>query len=95
MSDRNTSSERDDGVITAPDARALVEILCTKHGVCLSPLWRARLGKDPPQAVRRFTDTVFRAQGLDPTRVETSLYETIENEVRQAFERSAENQMTR
>ena len=95
MFDRTSSSDVDDGVITAPDARTLVEILCTQHGFCLSPLWRARLSKNPPQAVGRFTDTVFRAEGLDPTTVETSLYKAIENEVRQAFERSAENQITR
>jgi hypothetical protein len=35
--------------------------LCIKYGFCLSPLWRARLSKNPPQAVRKFTDTVFRA----------------------------------
>jgi hypothetical protein len=95
MSDRTTHSSPDDGVITAPDARTLVETLCTKFGFCFSPLWRARLSKNPPQAVRKFTDTVLRAQGLDPETADTSLYKAIESEVKEAFARSAENQITR
>jgi hypothetical protein len=82
-------------VITAPDARTLVEILCTQYGFCLSPLWRARLGKNPPQTVSKFTDAVFRAEGLDPNTADSTLYKAVEEEVRQAFERSAENQITR
>lgn len=89
------SGSRDDSVITAPDARTLVEILCTQYGFCLSPLWRARLGKNPPQTVSKFTDAVFRAEGLDPNTADSTLYKAVEEEVRQAFERSAENQITR
>lgn len=88
-------SGTDDRVITAPDARALVETLCTQYGFCLTPLWKARLSKNPPQAVKKFTDAVFRAEGLDPQTADATRYKAIENEVRQAFERSAENQITR
>ena len=95
MLERTSNSHTDDGVITESDARALVEILCAKYGFCLSPLWRARLSKNPPQFVRKFTDTVFCAEGLNPETADTQLYNAIETEVRQAFERSAKNQITR
>jgi hypothetical protein len=51
-------------------------------------LWRARLENNPPRSPEKFTDTVFRAEGLDPTTADKHLYNVIYNEVEEAFERS-------
>ena len=74
--------------LDGPQARALLDSLCTRYGFCLSPLWRARLENNPPRSPEKFTDTVFRAEGLDPTTADKHLYNVIYNEVEEAFERS-------
>ena len=72
--------------ISQQQAIRLLETLCTKYGFCLPPLWQARLTKNPPQAVDKFVDTVFHAEGLDPLRADGTLYGKIRAEVRLAFE---------
>jgi hypothetical protein len=63
-------------------------ILCVKYGFCLRPLWHARLRDYPPRSVTKFTDTVFRAEGLDPKAADSAMYKEMAEEVRLAFERS-------
>ncbi len=81
---------QDDGRLSEPEAQRLLDVLCVKYGFCLPPLWRARLERNPPSSIDKFTDTVFRAEGLDPLTCDSSLYKTVREEVRLAFERSAQ-----
>ena len=67
----------------------LLDLLCTKYGFCLSPLWKARLTRNPPRSVQKFTDTIFRAEGLDPETADSALYKSVRAKVKAAFERSA------
>lgn len=84
--------DRDDsGLITEPEAERLLGVLCVKFGFCLQPLWHARLLKSPPKSVGRFTDTVFQAEGLDPATADQAMYREMYEEVRGAFERSAQS----
>jgi hypothetical protein len=78
--------------VSPDEARRVLGILCTKYGFCLPPLWDARLTKNPPNSVAKFTDTVIRAEGLNPSAVETSLYQAMYAEVQQAFERSTRSE---
>lgn len=80
----------DDG-ISESESRSLLNVLCAKYGFCLPALWRARLEKNPPKSIDKFTDTVFRAEGLDPTTCDKSVYESVREEVRLAFQRSLSN----
>lgn len=80
----------DSGVITEPEAERLLGVLCVKFGFCLQSLWHARLLKSPPKSVAKFTDTVFRAEGLDPATANPAMYRAMYEEVRLAFERSAQ-----
>ncbi len=81
---------QDDGQLTVPEAQKLLNVLCVRYGFCLPPLWRARLERNPPISIDKFTDTVFRAEGLDPLTCDSSLYKAVREEVRRAFERSAQ-----
>ena len=64
--------------------------LCVQYGFCLPPIWHARLEKNPPKSIDKYTDTVFHAEGLDPETANAELYKAVHDEVRQAFERSAQ-----
>jgi hypothetical protein len=92
MANRTSGTDDNRGSISAVEARALLGVLCTKYGFCLSPLWTARLEKNPPRSASGFTDTVFRAEGLNPTTADSALYKSIHAEVQKAFDRSARNQ---
>lgn len=46
----------------------LLDELCSEFGFCLRPEQRAALQASPPRSVDAFTDAVFAAEGLDPTR---------------------------
>jgi hypothetical protein len=59
-----------------------------KYGFCLPSLWHARLKRNPPRSIEKFLDTVFRAEGLDPSTADSGMYKAMREEVRQAFERS-------
>lgn len=74
--------------ISPGEADALLSHLCVAYGFCLSPLWRARLTQNPPKSAVRFTDTMFRAEGLQPETVSKRLYQAMHDEVKRAFERS-------
>ena len=74
--------------ISEVEAQKLLDALCTESGFCLSPLWQARLTKNPPQSIDKFTETVFLAEGLDPVLADRTLYRSIHEAVREAFERS-------
>ena len=88
---RSAPTNDDFGVITEAEAEKVLGVLCVKYGFCLPPLWHARLKTCPPKSVTKFTDTVFRAEGLDPTTADKAMYRGIYEEVRAAFERSAES----
>jgi hypothetical protein len=81
----------DSGFITEAEAEKLLGVLCVKYGFCLPPLWHARLQSCPPKSVAKFTDTVFHAEGLDPDTADRAMYRAMYEEVRLAFERSAQN----
>jgi len=74
--------------ISHSEARRVLSILCIKYGLCLSPLWTARLEKNPPRSIEKFTETVFRAEGMDPVLGDTDLYKMVQAEVQLAFDRS-------
>jgi hypothetical protein len=94
MSKRLSTPRGADGFISEREARKLLQVLCVKYGFCLPPLWQARLEKNPPRSIDEFTDTVFHAEGLNPITADHHLYRCLQQEVRQAFERSAEAQGT-
>lgn len=45
----------------------LLDELCTELGFCLRPEQRAAIEASPPRTVNAFTDTVFAAEGIDPS----------------------------
>src|SRR4051812_17066937 len=77
-----------DGRLSQKEARKLLYVLCVKYGFCLPPLWQSRLVNNPPRSINKFTDTVFRAEGLDPVTFDTDGYNAVREEVRAAFFRS-------
>ena len=88
MSKHVTQTSKDDGKLSEIEGRKLLDALCVKYGLCLPPLWQARLERNPPRSIDKFLDAVFRAEGLDPIAADSSLYKAIREEVRLAFERS-------
>ena len=88
MSKRATHSYADDGQLSVPEAQKLLNVLCVKYGFCLPPPWSARLEMSPPRSIDKFLDTVFRAEGLDPTTADGAMYKAMREEVRLAFDRS-------
>jgi hypothetical protein len=52
--------------LSSPQVEALLYELCVVLGFCLPPDEQARLRESPPTDVDTFTDTVIRAEGLDP-----------------------------
>ena len=92
MAKRSSKFNDAEGSISPAEARRVLGVLCTKFGFCLPPLWDARLIKNPPASVAKFTDTVIRAEGLDPLAVETALYKAMYAEVQKGFKRSAQNE---
>ena len=68
--------------------RNLLDVLCVKYGFCLSPLWRARLERNPPRSAGRFADTVFWAEGLNPETADRQLYKAVVAEVQRALDLS-------
>jgi hypothetical protein len=71
--------------ISPYNAKILLNKLCTTYGFCLTPLWTARLTDYPPRSVKKYTDTVFMAEGLDPRTADSGLYKSVLIEVRTAF----------
>lgn len=69
--------------------KKLLNVLCVKYGFCLSPLWRARLERNPPRSADKFADTVFRAEGLDPATADRQLCKAVLAEVQRALDLSA------
>jgi hypothetical protein len=92
MANRISRAKDEEGFISPDEARAVLGVLCVKYGFCLPRLWHARLIRNPPVSVAKFTDTVISAEGLDPLTVETALYKAMYAEVQKAFERSARNE---
>ena len=76
--------------ISEHEARRLLDVLCVDYGYCLSPLWTARLQKNPPRSPDRFIDTVVRAEGLNPAELPKAAYRAMLEKAREAFVRSAQ-----
>lgn len=76
--------------ISEQEARRLLDVLCVHHGYCLSPLWTARLERNPPRSPEKFIDTVVRAEGLDPAELPKAAYRALLERAREAFARTAE-----
>ncbi|TKB68344.1 MAG: hypothetical protein E8D47_02475 [Nitrospira sp.] len=89
MAIRSSRTSDAAGLISVVEARRVLGVLCSKYGFCLPPLWNARLEKNPPRSVAKFTDTVFRAEGFDPATADSALSKSILAEVQEGFERSA------
>ncbi len=53
----------------AVDVGHLLYELCTKLGYCLPPDEQRRLIEQPPMDPERFTEEVFRAEGIEPALV--------------------------
>jgi hypothetical protein len=49
------------------DVDLLLYELCVKLGFCLPPEETMKLVENPPEEVDAFVDAVIRAEGLDPT----------------------------
>lgn len=88
MSEEHVVNEHSHGVSAR---RKLLDVLCVKYGFCLSPLWRARLERNPPRSTDKFVDTVFWAEGLDPATADRQLYKAVFAEVQRALDLSASN----
>lgn len=76
-------------LISPNEAEALLGVLCTRFGFCLTALWHARLRDCPPHSVTAFIDAVFHAEGLDPQLADRAMYEAMAEEARLAFNRSS------
>jgi hypothetical protein len=66
MSKRLLTPLDTEGFMSEREVRKLLDVLCVKYGFCLPPLWHARLQKNPPRSIDKYTDTVFRARGTQP-----------------------------
>jgi hypothetical protein len=69
------------------ELESLLYHLCVKYGFCLKPDEYRRLCADPPTEVTAFTDTVYRAEGLDPATANQRVYRLVHGAVEQAFRR--------
>jgi hypothetical protein len=77
-------------MLTAKEASALLSILCTRLGFCLSPDAEAGLTEAPPPDEHQFTAAVFIAEGLDPSTADRKIYRQVKAIVAEAFHRSEE-----
>jgi hypothetical protein len=59
--------------MTIADVPALLDELCVKLGLCLSPDDRARLCIAPPQDLDAFETAVLVAEGMDPVQTDRRL----------------------
>lgn len=91
MSKHASHTFANDGKLSEHEAQKLLSVLCVKYGLCLPPLWHARLERNPPGSIDKFLETVFRAEGLDPVTADSGMYKSMREEVRLAFERSKSN----
>ena len=89
MTKRRASSPVRSSVISGLDANQVLDTLCQEYGFCLSPLWRARLVRNPPKSVEKFTETVFRAEGLDPALAARELRRNVSEVIERGFSRTA------
>lgn len=71
--------------------RALLEELCLKYGFCLPQAETRRLSESRPSEDIGFTESVFLAEGLDPSTAPRHLYRKVLRHVRVAFESASEN----
>jgi hypothetical protein len=72
-------------MLTDHEVLRLLDKLCIELGFCLPPAEIERLANDPPVDVLRFTDAVFRAEGLNPELADRHLYRQVRDSVAQAF----------
>lgn len=71
--------------MSASEVESLLSELCVKLGFCLPPEARARIAANPPPNVTELTNTVFAAEGLDPSTADRHLYRQVRTLVAAAF----------
>ena len=71
--------------ISESSAEAALDRLCVEIGFCLSPLWRARLSRTPPDSIESFVRAVFHAEGLDPDTTDSDLIRQVRDIVAAGF----------
>jgi hypothetical protein len=81
-----------DVVLTPAEVNALLSKLCQHLGFCLPPKECERFRTHPPTDVKKFTNQVFRAEGLEPERADTKLWRQVRDLVAEAFEAHVERE---
>ena len=76
------------------ETELLLGELCTKLGFCLPPLAYEQFTNKPPIDINEFTDAVFFAEGLVPSRADRHLYRQVRAMVADAFARNGEDDET-
>jgi hypothetical protein len=66
----------------------LLDGLCITLGFCLLPEARLKLRHDPALDVATFTNAVFLAEGLEPSRADRQLYRRVRDMIQDAFRRA-------
>jgi len=72
-------------MMSEKEVRDLLNKLCAKLGFCLPPDDVARIAEDPPSDVLAFTDVVFVAEGLDPSKMDRRLYRQVRDVISDAL----------
>ena len=72
-------------MLSKKQTRTLLELLCVRLGFCLPPDEVRRIVENPPEQVDGLTDTIFRAEGLDPETADRTLYRDVRELVANAF----------
>lgn len=67
----------------------LLEEICVKYGLCLSPPEWDRLLADTPPDAESFALAVFRAEGIEPAPSWRELYRKVLAHVKAAYDRAS------
>ena len=74
-----------DILLSEKEVEWLLRDLCVKLGSCLPPAVQQRVINNPPTDVGRFTDVIYKAEGLDPE-LKNPLYQQVHEMVAKAFQ---------
>jgi len=72
-------------MLSPQEVYALLSKLCVDLGFCLDGEAQTALTTCPPADVQSFTDAVFAAEGLEPTKADRHLYRQVKAVVAEAF----------
>ena len=72
-------------MLNEAQVEVLLSELCIELGFCLPPNARELLRRSPPTTVKEFTDSVFRAEGLDPEIADRGLYRQVRDLIAPTF----------